>query len=97
MVITCKEELADDVVNIIKRALAIVSYRYDTVDLPFTGEWGVYRSLGDEPIKSGEFTVGEIQEEIERYLAAGEPVKPFRLFYEDYLDSIYQAENGEEA
>lgn len=91
IIMVCERELVNDVLDIIKRSIAIVSYRFHTEDLPITAEFAVHEpSLGDEPTLSGEWKVCDIQEEIERFLASGaQPPARFKLFCDNYLDEIY--------
>jgi len=63
IIMLCKEEVVNEVLDIIKFALAKVSYKFDTADLPFTAEYAIYKkSLGDAPDVEGEWSVAEIQE-----------------------------------
>jgi len=67
VILCCKEELVDEVLSIIKRSLAYVSYLFDCLHLPFTAEYAIYRqSLGDAPDEEGEWSIQDIQEEIKK-------------------------------
>lgn len=69
MYIACKEELLDEVIEIIKGAIAKVSYEYiGDEELPITAEYAVYKSLGDEPLRGGEFSIEEIRQAIKERL-----------------------------
>lgn len=93
IIIVCKNELLNEVLDLIKRSMAIVSYLFHTEDLPITGEYAVYgSSLGDEPVFEGEWSVHDIVEEIERWLAGCAPPRRFKLFREDYLNELYKEE-----
>lgn len=92
IIIVCEKELVDVVLSILKRAIAIVSYKFKAEDLPITAEYSVYYgSLGDEPDIAGEWSVSEIQQEIEALKSEfGAQLKRFKLFYENYLDEYYK-------
>ena len=91
IILVCARELVNDVLDIIKRSIAIVSYRFHTEELPITAEFAVHEpSLGDEPTLEGEWSVDDIKEEIERWLASVAKVPPrYKLFRDDYLEQLY--------
>lgn len=64
--IVCRNELVEPILEIIKGALAYVSLKYfRSEDLPITAEYAVYgRSVGDEALYEGEWSVDEIKRAI---------------------------------
>ncbi len=78
IILLCKEEVVNEVLDIIKLAIAKVSYKFDTADLPITAEYAIYKkSLGDAPDVEGEWSVAEIQAVIK---SIPPTEKKFRLF-----------------